>query len=50
MLADYVVFYKGGKASEHEQEFMDQTCRDYKSFDDFDELVDYLKNIKKTAT
>jgi hypothetical protein len=50
MLADYVVFYKGGKGSEHEQEFMDQTCRDYKSFDDFDELVDYLKNIKKTAT
>jgi hypothetical protein len=43
ILSDYRVFYKGGKGSRHEQEFLDQTKRDYKTFDDLDELKKYLK-------
>jgi hypothetical protein len=44
ILADYRVFYRGGKGSQHEQEFLTQTKRDYKTFDDIEELKQYLKD------
>jgi hypothetical protein len=43
--ADYTVFYKGGKGSEREQWFMNQSDREYADFDDLDKLRAYLERL-----
>jgi hypothetical protein len=40
---DHVVFYQGGKGSEKEKKFMDNADKDYKSFENLDDLKDHLK-------
>jgi len=47
--ADHVVFYKGGKGTEKEKEFLDTVGdpEDYKSFDDLGDLKVYLGNLSK---
>lgn len=42
---DHIIFYKGGKGTEREKKFMENTDKDYKSFEGLDELKSHLKAI-----
>jgi 2'-5' RNA ligase len=42
---DHVIFYRGGRGTEKEKEFMKNTDSDYKSFGNLNELKDYLKSL-----
>jgi hypothetical protein len=44
---DHVIFYEGGKGTEKEKTFMDNADKDYKAFDDLDDLKDHLKKISE---
>jgi hypothetical protein len=45
ILADYVVFYKGGTGSKKEQKFMSKIDAKYMDFDDLEDLKSYLKQL-----
>lgn len=45
--SDYVIFYKPGKISKKEKEFLDTTDRDYEEFTNIEDLKDYLKAVSK---
>lgn len=50
-VADYVVFYKGGKGSKEEKDFLELIDKkQYKSFFDLDSLKKFLTSINKKKT
>ena len=46
LIADHVIFYRGGKGSKNEQKFLDIISEKYKSFKDLDKLKSYLVSLK----
>lgn len=49
MNVDHIILYKGGKGTEKEKQFMENTDKDYKSFDDLNELKAHLNAIVPPA-
>ena len=49
MKSDYVLFYKGGKGSEKEKDFMDNLKGEgnFEEFDDLEKLKDFLRKMSK---
>lgn len=45
--ADFVVFYKGGKLTEKEQNYLRLINKDYNEFDDLETLKKYLDQLHK---
>lgn len=45
LTADYVVFYKGGKLTKKEQDFLRGMKEKYRAFEDLNELISYLKTL-----
>jgi len=46
-VSDYVVFYKPGKLSKKEKEYLDIIDKEYREFDTTDEILEYLKGLRK---
>jgi len=45
LIADYVVFYKGGELTKKEQDFLDSMKKKFKAFEDSNELMSYLQTL-----
>jgi len=46
MVADKIVFYRGGKGSKKEKKFLDVAGNKYVEFDSLDKLGQYLEGLK----